>query len=1017
MPRLIQPSFARGELGPDLYGRVDVAAYAVALRTAINMIVHSYGGASNRPGLMFICPCKESTGTPPALIEFKFNNEDTYILEFGDQYMRVIRNDAQVLESAQTITGATQADPIVVTTSGSHGYSNGDDVYIDSVGGMTQLNNRWFTVANVTGTTFELTDLRSGTDIDGTGYTAYTSGGEASKVYEITTPYAIADVLQIKHKFVQSANVMTLVHPSYEPRELSRTGHAAWSLDTITFAPEQADPTGITVTVNTTGSVTERYQVTAINAETEEESLPGLSNITTGSATATAANPVVVTATGHPYADGDEVELSSFTEMTEVNGRRFIVANSTANTFELEGEDGSGYTAETTGGNINATFVEVTNAAATIDNTVSFTGDANAGKYAVYRRENGIYGLIGETELTTFEDDNISADLSITPPKARNPFLGTDNYPSVASYYQQRRVFANTNNKKDTKYYSVTGAGSNMSHSSPRQADDAITVTLNSLEVNAIEGLVPGNDFIVLTSGAEWRVNAGTEAGFSAETLRQQPQSSWGASYLRPLVVNDKILFNTENGAQVRSLGYEITVDGYKGNDMTVFAPHLLEHFDLIDWALSLAPDARIFGVRDDGWCLCLTFNPEQEVVAWTRLNTDGKFKRVAATRPSSSSKDTLPYFVVERQIGGSAAWYIERLASRRFQDVRDCFFVDSGLSLDVPLAISGVTQADPAVVTTTASHGLSDGDIIDISDVVWEPDVDDHFNYTQPSQLNGGRYRVADATSTTFSLISDEDEDRVDVSTITQADPGVVTTITDHGLSDGDVIAFFNIGGMTTLNGNTYKVNNVTSTTFEIQTVAGADVDTSGYSAYTSGGSIRPAIDSTEYNAYKEDGNVRLTVLTVSNLWHLEGKTIVALCDGNVIENLTVSEGAVTFDNRCSRIHVGIRMIADVETLPPESPRGTIQGKDVRVPFVTVRLKESRGLLIGPNVNNLREMKQREFEAYGEPTSLLTGDKEIPIYSDWSSQGKVYMRQIWPLPMTLTAHIPFIDEGDDDEG
>lgn len=1016
MPRLIQPSFARGEIGPDLYGRVDVAAYAVALKTALNMIVNSYGGTSNRAGLMMLCPCKESTGTPAALIEFKYNDEDTYVLEFGDMFMRVIRNDAQVLETGITITGATAADPVVVTTSGAHSYSNGDDVYISGVVGMTQLNSRWFTVANVTSSTFELTDIRSNADIDGSGYDAYSSGGEVAKVYELATPYDIEDVLLLRHKFVQSANVMTLTHPSYAPRELSRTGHASWALAVVSFAPSQAYPTGLTGSATTTGAVAERYQVTAINSETEEESLPALSNTTTSGATATATNPVVVTATSHPYANGDEVELNNFTEMTEVNGRRFIVAGATTNTFQLEGEDGSGYTAETTGGDINATFLEISNSAVTINNSVSITAASGAGKYAVYRRENGIYGLIGETELTTFTDSNISADLSITPPKARNPFFGEDNYPSVASYYEQRRVFANTNNQPDTSHYSVTGASANMSQSSPRQADDAITATLNSLEVNAIQGLVPGNDLVVLTSGAEWKVNAGTEAAFSAETLRQKPQSSWGSSYFRPIVIGDKILYVTNNKTQVRSLGYEITIDGYKGNDMTVFSPHLLEFYAPVDWAYGANPDPRVFMVREDGYVLCLTFNPEQDVVGWSRLNTNGKFKRVAAIRPSSESRDVVPYFIVERTIDGAPARFIERLASRRFQDVRDCFFVDSGLSLDAPLAISGITAADPVVVTTSSAHGLSAGDIIDIADVEWEPDVDAHFNYTQPLQLNGGRYRIADITSTTFSLVSDEIGERVDISDITQANPGVVTTLTDHGLADGDVIAFYNIGGMTALNDGTYKVANATDTTFEVQTTAGADVDTSGYGAYTSGGNIRPAIDGTEFNAYKEGGNAREAVLSVTNLWHLEGRSVVALCDGDVVEGLTVSEGTVTFDRRFSRIHVGLRYISDIETLPPESPRGTIQGKDVRVPVVTVRLKDSRGLLIGPDCNNLREMKQRENERMGEPTALLTGDKEIPIYSDWSKQGRVFMRQIYPLPLTLTAHIPFIEEGDDDE-
>jgi len=356
-------------------------------------------------------------------------------------------------------------------------------------------------------------------------------------------------------------------------------------------------------------------------------------------------------------------------------------------------------------------------------------------------------------------------------------------------------------------------------------------------------------------------------------------------------------------------------------------------------------------------------------------------------------------------------------LATRRFFDVRDAFFVDSGSTYDVPINISGVTAADPVVVTTSANHNLSDGDQVDIHDILWEPNVDSSFNETQPAQLNGNRFRVADATSTTFSVISNEQNDRVDISAVTQADPGVVTTLEDHGLSDGDVIAIFNVSGMTSLNGNTYKVANSTDDTFELTTLADADVDTSGYSAYTSGGQIYPAIDGSAFNAYKESGTVREAVLTVTGAWHLEGITdAVALCDGEVVEDITVANGSVTFDRRYSRVHLGRRIIADVETLPPESGRGTVQGKDLRTPYVALRLKDTRGLLVGPDSSSLVELAQREDENYGEPTTLENGDVEIEIFSDWASQGKVFIRQIYPLPMTISAIMPNIEEGDDDE-
>ena len=74
-------------------------------------------------------------------------------------------------EDNKSITGATQANPVVITAS-NHGFSNGDLVTIKNVSGMTELNvNTKFIVANKTANTFELTG------IDGTGYSAWTSGG------------------------------------------------------------------------------------------------------------------------------------------------------------------------------------------------------------------------------------------------------------------------------------------------------------------------------------------------------------------------------------------------------------------------------------------------------------------------------------------------------------------------------------------------------------------------------------------------------------------------------------------------------------------------------------------------------------------------------------------------------------------------------------------------------------------------------------------------------------------------
>jgi hypothetical protein len=98
---------------------------------------------------------------------------------------------------AVTITGATQADPVVITAA-SHGFADGEFVKILSVGGMTELNGNVYKVANKTDDTFELND-EDDNDIDGTEFTEYTEGGMAQQVAKAITGFdhLVAEELSI----------------------------------------------------------------------------------------------------------------------------------------------------------------------------------------------------------------------------------------------------------------------------------------------------------------------------------------------------------------------------------------------------------------------------------------------------------------------------------------------------------------------------------------------------------------------------------------------------------------------------------------------------------------------------------------------------------------------------------------------------------------------------------------------------------------------------------------------------
>lgn len=224
----LKNNFTSGRLSKLLGIRSDFDRYQNGAEEIQNMITLPQGGLTVRPGTIFQAEVKDSSSVT-RLIPFQFSTTDSYMLEFGDQYFRVYKNSGLVLESDVTITGITQANPAVVTTSGAHGYSNGDQVYITGVVGMTEINDSrlYYTVANVTATTFEVQD-RDGSNVDSSSFTAYSSGGTVNKIYTVTTPYVAADLFNLD--FAQTADVITIVGSSYSPRDITRTSDTAWSV-------------------------------------------------------------------------------------------------------------------------------------------------------------------------------------------------------------------------------------------------------------------------------------------------------------------------------------------------------------------------------------------------------------------------------------------------------------------------------------------------------------------------------------------------------------------------------------------------------------------------------------------------------------------------------------------------------------------------------------------------------------------------------------------------------------------
>lgn len=159
-----------------------------------------------------------------------------------------------------------------------------------------------------------------------------------------------------------------------------------------------------------------------------------------------------------------------------------------------------------------------------------------------------------------------------------------------------------------------------------------------------------------------------------------------------------------------------------------------------------------------------------------------------------------------------------------------------------------------------------------------------------------------------------------------------------------------------------------------------------------------------------------------VSGLDHLEGQSVVALADGNVVRNLTVAGGAVTLPNAASKVHVGLPMVAALQTLDLDlgnvNGLGTVQGRFKSVSNLVLRVENTRGIFYGMHDGDrdsdvLVEYKQRATEAWNEAIKLYTGDiEDLSPHWDWTTGANIFIKQFDPLPMTILAIMPDVTIG-----
>lgn len=677
--RVFRQSFSGGELTPEFFGRIDDAKFSAGAATMRNFIALPHGPAANRPGTQYVRTTKDSTKRS-RLIPFVYSNSQAFAVELGDGYIRWHTGGASLLYGAHAAwAGATT-------------YFTGDIV---EQGGLYYQA------------------LALSTALSPAGNPTYWYPLPATGEYQIASPYAEADLFDIH--YTQSADVVTLVHPNYAPMELRRLGATYWTLTTISFVSTLSPPASPTVAPTTgTGTTLYRYKVSTIGDDGLNESLAAAHTGPVATINAiTNANPgVIQTTVAHGLAVGQEVTISGVLGMTAINGS-YIVSNVGVGLpiFSVKPAGGvpvdtTGFGAYTSGGTV--TPKGCTNNLLTTGNinTLSWTAAAGARRYNVYKESNSLYGYIGQTDSTSFVDDNITPDMSKTPPEASNPFSGAGNYPGAVGYFEQRRCFAGTTNSPQTLAMTRTGTESNLSFSIPTRADDAISIKVASREVSTIRHIVPMSSIVLLTSSTEFRVTSINSDAITPSSISVRPQSYIGSSNVQPSIVNNNLIYAAARGGHVRELSYDWKANGYLTGDLSLRAPHLFDNLTIADMAYAKCPQPICWFVSSNGNLLGLTYIPEQQIGAWHRHDTDGAFESVCVI--PEGNEDSL-YCIVNRTINGATRRYVERLASRQFTDQEDAVFADCSLTYSGSPAttISGLTHLEGKTVSILADGAV----------------------------------------------------------------------------------------------------------------------------------------------------------------------------------------------------------------------------------------------------------------------------------------------------------------------
>ena len=570
------------------------------------------------------------------------------------------------------------------------------------------------------------------------------------------------------------------------------------------------------------------------------------------------------------------------------------------------------------------------------------------------RFRNG-YGKITARTSTTVVTVEILEDMGSSSSSidwSLGAFSDTTGHPSCVTFFEQRLVFAGTTNQPQTIFFSKSGDYENMDANIGGTVadDDAIIYTIASNQVNAIRFMTATRTLIIGTAGGEFTVSGGGTDSAVTPT-------------------NILIKKQSNHGAA--------NVDAIAVGNATLFlqrarrkirelafnfdvdgyvAPDmtiLAEHITeggLTQVAYQQEPNQIIYATREDGELVGLTYQREQQVTAWHRHIFGGRFGIATITVSDYANIANKTKLTLTKSDGTT-------------------------VDFDSTTGTAGTNEFKTETNNNTTATNLKNA-------------INAHANFTATVASAVVTITETAHEATGYLTIKSFDSTRL---TATSEGKAMVDSVAVIPTDDKEYQTWVIV--KRTINGATKRY---------VEYLNELDFDET---------------DNTSFNFLDSALSYNGSAATnISGLSHLEGQVVAILADGSTHPNKTVSSGAITLERSAKNVKVGLAFTSLLQTmrLDAGSQDGTSQGKTKRIYDITVRMFETIGIEVGPDLNNMERIPFRSSaNLMDEGIPPFTGDKEIEFRGNYETDGFIFVRQTQPLPFTILSLYPRLTTND----